>query len=182
MVIDMFSVCWYWSFLFSPWFFHSSHVWCPFPPLASPFPLSQFLSLAFSPLSFCLAPFMIHSETFSLGSSSLISYLSLLFEKTDIQMKGQSNVTFAPGMFPGDSTCLWSPEEGAQVGGWAMEGKTSKEDGNDLDKIKGEGGHFRVTEAVGTKVWGFYQGKRDEERGSYLTGSGNCCLLVLALS
>lgn len=33
-----------------------------------------------------------------------------------------------------------------------MEGKTSKEDGNDLDKIKGEGGHFRVTEAVGTKV------------------------------
>lgn len=124
--------------------------------------LSQFLSSAFSPLSFCLASFRILSwDVFPWVFFPYLLSLSS-FQEDWYSNEGSIKCYFAPGRFLGDYTCLWSCEEGAQVGDWAMEGKTSKEDGYDLDKIKGGGEHFRVTEAVETKVWGFYQGKRDE--------------------
>lgn len=151
-----------------------------FPFLSHLVSLSSTLFLHFLSVSlFCFFTLLslscsFHDPFWDIFSWVFFYLLSLLFDKNDIQMKGQTNVTLQ--MFQGDSTCLWSPEEGAWVEAWAMEGETSKEDGYVLDKIKGGEGHFRVPKAVGTKIWGFYQGKRDVERHSYLMGSGNCCL------
>lgn len=51
-----------------------------------------------------------------------------------------------------------------------------------LDKINDGGELFRVTKAVGARAWGFSLGKRDEQRVSYLVGSGDCNLPVQELS
>ena len=51
-----------------------------------------------------------------------------------------------------------------------------------LDKINDGGELFRVTKAVGARTWGFSPGKRDEQRVSYLVGSGDCSLPVQELS
>ena len=143
------------------------------------FPFLSYSSTSFSILYFSLLPF--HSclsvlllswsslRHFSPGSSSYLLSLSSFWEDYQSNEK-PIKCYFAPCGVLGDSTGLWSPEACPQVGDWAMEGTTSKEDGYFLDKLKGGGGCSRVTEAVGTKVWGFFQGKRDEERVSYLTG------------
>lgn len=47
-----------------------------------------------------------------------------------------------------------------------------------LDKINDGGELFRVTEAVGARAWGCCPGKREEQRVSYLVGSGDCSLPV----
>lgn len=160
----MFSVCWHCSFLSSPWCFQSSHSWCPFPPLC--------FSILFLSISLLL---------FHLSLLPPRPPLSLLFEKIDIQMKSQSNVTSHLVGFR--QILSASSEEGAQVGGRGCgQWRARLLKRMVLDKIKGGGGLFRVTKAVGTRVWGFSQGNRDEQRVSYLTGPGDCCLPVWELS
>lgn len=51
-----------------------------------------------------------------------------------------------------------------------------------LNEINDGGELFRVTEAVGARAWGFSPGKRNEQRVSYLVGSGDCHLPVQELS
>lgn len=136
-----------------PWCFHSSHSWCPSPALCfsvlSPNLLCFHLSLPTS-LSVLLLSVSL-SQTFSSGSSSLlVSCLPSSVWEDWHSSERTIKCYFAPGSFQADSTCFRSPEE-VVWSSWAVEGQTSKKDGYFLDKIRGRGGYFRGTTAVGTK-------------------------------